>query len=70
MSYFRHGDPLDDFNRLDMKQAREEARLPRCDECRNRIHDEYYYYDVYGEILCEKCMKRLFREKTEDIINQ
>lgn len=69
MSHFRSGDPLDDFNSLDMKQAREEARLPRCDECRMRIHDEYYY-DVYGEILCEKCMKRLFREKTEDLINQ
>jgi formylmethanofuran dehydrogenase subunit E len=69
MSYFRHGDPLDDFNRLDMKQAREEARLPVCDECRMRIHEDDYY-DVYGEILCESCMKKLFRRKTEDLINQ
>ena len=69
MSHFRSGDPLDDFNRLDMKQAREEARLPVCDECRKRIHDEYYY-DVYGEILHAECMKKLFRRKTEDLINQ
>ena len=69
MSYFRTGDPLDDFHRQDMEQARREARLPVCENrrCGKRIHDEEYY-EVYGEILCEKCMKERHRRFTEDYI--
>lgn len=68
MSYFRHGDPLDDFDRLDRKQAEHEARLPVCDECKERIHEEDYY-DIDGEILCEECMKRRYRRSTEDLVS-
>ena len=70
MSYFRHGDPLDDFDRLDRKQAEYEARLPVCEEkkCRKRI-DEDFCYEVEGEILCEECMKRRYRRSTEDYAN-
>ena len=69
MSYSRTGDPLDDFNRQDMEQARMEARLPVCENprCKKRIYDEEYY-DVEGEILCEKCMKERYRRFTEDYI--
>lgn len=68
MSYFRHGDPLDDFDRLDRKQAEAEARLPICDEYGHRIHDEYYY-EIDGEILCEECMNRRYQRRTEDYAN-
>jgi formylmethanofuran dehydrogenase subunit E len=68
MSYFRHGDPLDDFNRLDRKQAEAEARLPVCDECKQRINEEDYY-DIDGEILCEECMKNRYKRSTEDYAN-
>ena len=70
MSYFRCGDPLDDFDRLDRKQAEYEARLPRCEEkkCGKRI-DEDFYYEIDGEILCEECMKRRYRRSTEDYAN-
>lgn len=70
MPYFRHGDPLDDFNRLDAEQARMEARLPVCEgrKCGKRI-DEDFYYEIEGEILCEDCMNRRYRKYTEDYIN-
>lgn len=65
MSYFRKGDPLDDFARQDMEQARYEARLPVCEDCNSRITDDDYY-EVDGEILCEKCMKERYQKSTDD----
>lgn len=70
MSCFRLRDPLDDFNYRDRKQAEYEARLPRCEEkkCGKRI-DEDFYFEIDGEILCEKCMKRRYQRSTEDFAN-
>ena len=67
MSYFRTGDPLDDFDRLDREQAQREARLPVCDECGEVIHDDHCF-NIYGEILCEECMIEKFRKNTEDFL--
>ena len=69
MSYFRHGDPLDDFDRLDMEQARQEARLPVCHnrKCGKRIQDETYF-DIGGVILCRECMEDFYMKYTEDYI--
>ena len=70
MSYFRRGDPLDDFNAREIEQEMWLARLPVCEgkKCGKRIQDDDYY-DVYGEILCEECMKEKFRRYTEDLAN-
>jgi formylmethanofuran dehydrogenase subunit E len=65
MSYFRKGDPLDDFMWKDMEQARYEARLPICEDCNERITDDDYY-EVDGEILCEDCMKERYQKSTDD----
>lgn len=65
MRYFRHGDPLDDFDRLDKEQARAEARLPVCEKCGNRIHDDYYF-EIDNEILCEECMRDRYQKSTDD----
>ena len=65
MSYFRHGDPDDDFNELDAKEARYYARLPKCDRCKATIEDEDYYDDD-EEILCEDCLKKKYRKKCHD----
>lgn len=66
---FRTGDPLDDFNRLDMEQARQEARLPVCEnpKCKKRIDDENYF-EIGGEILCRQCMEDRYMKYTEDYI--
>lgn len=69
MSYFRHGDPLDDFDRLDREQARRYERLPVCDNrrCRRKIDDEFFY-EVDGEYLCEECMKDRYQRSVEEFI--
>lgn len=53
------------------ERERRLARLPICEgyKCGKRIQDEDYY-DVDGEILCENCMKKKYRRKTEDLINE
>lgn len=53
------------------ERERRLARLPVCEgfRCGKRIQDEDYY-DVDGEILCEECMKRKYRRKTEDLVNE
>lgn len=53
------------------ERERRLARLPICEgfRCGKRIQDEDYY-DVDGEILCEECMKRKYRRKTEDLVNE
>ena len=65
MSYFRHGDPDDDFDRLDAKQAAYYARLPKCERCKATIEEEDYF-DIDGEILCEDCLKEKYGKKCHD----
>ena len=55
MSYFRTGDPLDDFNRLDRAQAKWLERRPKCKQCGKPIQDEEAYR-INGEFICENCM--------------
>ena len=71
MSYFRHGDPLDDFAQQDIEQERMRARLPVCDnpKCKKRIDDDFYF-EIDGEILCEDCMNLRYRKSTEDYIEK
>lgn len=69
MSYFRHGDPLDDFDRLDRAEAEHHEQLPVCDDCGHTI-DADHYFEIEGDILCEDCMEIRFRRNTEDYINQ
>ena len=64
MSYFRTGDPLDDFHRRDMLQAKWEASLPECDKCGYSIQDEHYY-EVEGKIICPHCMETYYKRENE-----
>ena len=68
MSYFRHGDPLDGFDRIDREQCRREARLPVCENCGHPIYDEHYF-EIDNEILCEECVIERYRKNTEDVVN-
>lgn len=56
MSYFRNGDPLDDFARLDREQARWLEQLPVCDVCGEPIQDDHYY-QICGENICPDCLE-------------
>lgn len=70
MSYFRSGDPLDDFARLDREEQDYTERLPYCEAAKcGHVIDDDYYFEVDGEILCECCMIRRYRKRTEDFVN-
>ena len=61
---------IDNYRVWEYAERERERRLemlPTCEKCHERIQDEDYY-DVDGEILCEACMKRKYRRKTEDLI--
>lgn len=58
-------DPYADFDRYDAIMASREAMLPQCEDCGEPIHDDIYY-EVDGEILCEKCMHDRYARNTED----
>ena len=65
MAYFRHGDPLDDFQELDSRQS--EERLPVCEDKRcGKVINEDYYFEIDGFIFCEDCMNRRCRRNTND----
>lgn len=65
MSYFRKGDPLEDFDRYDMAQAQYEAKLPQCEKCGKHIQDEIYF-EIGNEILCEDCVIDIYGRSTQD----
>ncbi len=60
-------DPALDFARLDMELARAEDRLPQCECCGEAINDDDYY-EIDNEILCEDCMKKRYKKRTEDFV--
>lgn len=60
---------IDNYRAWEYSERIRERRLlslPKCEACKERIQDEDYY-DVDGEILCERCMKRKYRRFTEDL---
>lgn len=62
--YFRTDDPDRDFDRYDRMMAAREARLPVCDKCGKRIHEDFF--NIGGEILCEDCMNDEYGQSLED----
>ena len=65
MSYFRSGDPLDDFNRYDREQTKRLTQLPVCSICGDPIQDEHLYL-INDEFVCPECLERDFRKDAED----
>lgn len=66
--YFMTDDPLRDFDRYDAMMADREAKLPHCDVCGEPINDDIYF-EIDGEILCEKCMHDKYAMSTEDYLD-
>ena len=55
----------DFFIEHDARQTALLERCPKCEHCGEPIQDDYLY-DVDGVVLCEECMKDLFRKDRED----
>lgn len=62
-------DNYDIWNAHDIEKERMRARLPVCDnrKCRRHI-DGDYFWEIEGDILCEKCMNERYRRSVEDYI--
>ena len=67
MSYFRTGDPLEDFNRRDREQSEYLESLPVCERCCKPIQDEHLYL-INDEFVCQECLDRDFRKRVDDYI--
>ena len=67
MSYFRGGDPLDDFARLDREQSEWLKSRPVCSHCKRHIQEERLLHidlDVYHI----ECAEERFGADTEDFM--
>ena len=64
MSYFRSGDPEDDFDRLDREQAKWLESLPKCGICGEPIQDDHYY-QINSDNVCPQCLEYHFRKDIE-----
>lgn len=62
-------DNYDQWESHDRKQQQELEHLPVCEghKCGKRIQDDMYF-EIEGEILCEKCMILRYGKRTEDYI--
>ena len=60
MSYFRTGDPHDDFNRLDRGYTKWQEGLPVCDICDQPIQEEKYFHKD-GENICLECLDHFMK---------
>ena len=62
-------DNYDIWNAQDIEIERMRARLPVCDnrKCRREIDGEHYW-EIEGDILCERCMNLRYRKDVEDYI--
>lgn len=69
MSYFRTGDPLDDFDRLDRESSLREKRFPTCCHCGYKITDRKMF-DVDGNYYHIDCAKDEFLKLTSDYIEE
>ena len=60
---FYTDDPLRDFANYDREQAEREAKLPKCDYCKDPIYE--HYYEIDGDNVCPECLDRFFRKEVD-----
>lgn len=59
-------DPVADYDAYCREQDKFMEQLPYCDECGQRIEDEFCY-QIDDVIICEDCIER-FRKYTTDLV--
>jgi formylmethanofuran dehydrogenase subunit E len=42
-------------------------RLPECEECGALIQEDFYY-EINDSIICEYCLNKNYRKRTEDFV--
>lgn len=69
MSYFRLGDPLDDFDRLDRQQSRVVRKYPVCCHCEEEIKGGRLF-DIDGNLYHMDCARDEFVKLARDYIEE
>jgi hypothetical protein len=54
-------DMYDQWLAHERQQEMQRERLPKCDRCHDEIPE--YFFDIYGDIYCEDCARKLFRRE-------
>lgn len=60
-------DPPGDWDAHCIEQDKLMELLPYCDECGERIEDEFLY-DFDGCLVCEECLERNHKKFTTDLM--
>lgn len=64
---FYTDDPARDYDRYCEETEKELEHLPFCEDCGERIMDDYCYSD--GDlVVCEECLERNYKKRTEDFM--
>ena len=61
-------DNYDRWEQHDAEQQAELNKLPKCERCEEPIQD-YYCFEIDNALYCDKCMKDLYRVKTDEFID-
>lgn len=60
-----------DLARYEREQEAYEASLPSCDECGEKVNDEYMW-EIDGKYMCETCVEEWLLERrihTESLVD-
>ena len=49
------------------RQDTYEQNCPVCEECLRSITADDYYYEIYGTIICERCLQK-YRHSVESYV--
>lgn len=60
-------DNYDLWEAHEARQKKQLEALPHCDECGEPIQDDFYF-EINDTIMCECCLIRDHRKRTEDFV--
>lgn len=55
----------DPIYQAERREAEADSNALHCENCGEPIYDEYW--DICGDLLCEKCAARMYRKNVEDL---
>lgn len=59
-------DCYDPIRQAERREAEAEENALHCENCKSPINDDYYW-DICGDLLCERCAARMYRKNIEDL---
>ena len=63
--YYKTDDPATDYERYEAELESARELLPECEECGEKIEDDFLF-DINDCLICEECLNKHFRKHTTD----